>query len=115
MPGLRPEERSEVGEPREQNHAIAIGKGKQSSSYPFPVSVQRLRNFCCGERAAVTKNNGLGDDEAIGEGILFRFPRHRIVKTNQKPEGIMQKYTFVIACLTRADSTIRRSCDATAR
>ena len=71
-----------MGEPREQNHAIATGKGKQWTSYPFPVSVQRLRNFC-GERAAVTKNaedndgNGLGDDEAIGEGT----------------------------CLTRADST----------
>lgn len=26
------------------------------SSYPFPVSFQRLWNFCCGERAAVTKN-----------------------------------------------------------
>src|SRR6202035_4521332 len=56
MPGLRAEERTEVGEPREHNHAIATGKGKQWSSYPFPVSVQRLRNFGCGERGAVTKN-----------------------------------------------------------
>jgi hypothetical protein len=29
------EESSEVGEPREQNHAIATGKGKQCSSYPL--------------------------------------------------------------------------------
>ena len=28
------EESSEVGEPREQNHAIATRKGKQWSSYP---------------------------------------------------------------------------------
>ena len=28
------EESSEVGKPREQNHAIATGKGKQWSSYP---------------------------------------------------------------------------------
>jgi hypothetical protein len=72
------------------------------------VSVPRIRSAVaelllwrtCGK----AKNNGLGDDEAIGEGILFRPPRYRIAKTNQKPEGIMQKYTFVIACLTRADS-----------
>jgi len=34
MPGFTGEESSEVGEPREQNHAIATRKGKQWSSYP---------------------------------------------------------------------------------